>query len=147
MAEALEVLEPHRVIELVKIIANKVQKPDVIIGLSTGGFIVAAMLAKRLAVSSRNLIGLPVRKDDAGYYHLDNSFVGLKDGGRWRRKKVLVVDDMTNRGLILSAVGKLFQNAGADVTTCALVSYKYGILPTTVGEFCDGPPPEGFWEV
>lgn len=141
---SLPVLYPSRVKHLVDLVANQVEeKPDVIVGMSTGGFIVAAMLAKRLGVLGQNLIGLPVDPD----YNLETSLVGLKDGGRWQGKKVLVVDDMTNRGYLLDNMLKLFQRAGADVKTCVLVANKKGIIPTIVGAYCEGKPPEGFWEV
>ena len=68
--------------DLIERVANAIQSdvfgPDSMLALSTGGFPVAAALAKRLGISGRHVIGLPAYKDETGDYHLDESLVQLR---------------------------------------------------------------------
>src|SRR5947209_3714348 len=72
-------------------------QPDTLLALSTGGFPVAAAIAKRLGIRSRNVVGIPVYKDETGDYHLDDQLVVLGDCSD---RKVLVVDEASKRGLL-----------------------------------------------
>jgi hypoxanthine phosphoribosyltransferase len=68
--------------ELIEILLKKIQSdknfhPDTIIALSTGGFPVAAAVAKRLGIKSRNVVGIPVYKDQTGDYHVDETLERL----------------------------------------------------------------------
>jgi hypothetical protein len=53
-------------------------QPNTILALSTGGFPVAAALAKRLTISSRQVFGVPAYKDKVGDYHLDDHVLQLQ---------------------------------------------------------------------
>lgn len=80
---------------LLNVVVSKIRKdttfrPDTILALSTGGFPVAAALAKRLGIRSRDVIGLPVYKDEAEDYHLDDRLVTLGD---CTGRQILVVDE------------------------------------------------------
>src|SRR2546423_13670754 len=82
---------------LKKIQADETFQPDTILALSTGGFPIAAAIAKRLAIRSRNVVGLPVYKDETGDYHLDDQLVSL---GNCTNRQVLVIDEASRRGLL-----------------------------------------------
>lgn len=120
--------------------------PDIMVCLSTGGFVVGAVLAKRLGMESTQLIGLPAlsaRNGEPG--RLDTTWVGLK--GRWEGVNVLVVDDAVDGGTLMEAVTGQFKLAGAHARGCVLVANSKGIRPDVTAALCDGPPPPGWWEV
>ena len=88
--------------ELLEILVKKIRsddtfQPDTILALSTGGFPLAAAIAKRLDIRSRNVVGIPVYKDDTGDYHLDDQLVSLGDCSN---RQVLVIDEASKRGLL-----------------------------------------------
>ena len=118
-------------------------QPDTILALSTGGFPVAAALAKRLAINSRNVVGLPAYKDEIGDYQLDDRIVQLQNCAALR---VLVVDDASNRGLLTRKAVQAVEMHGGTAKSCVLVAWKDGIQPDFVGRTCDGKPPKFFWE-
>lgn len=133
---------------LLSIVVSKIQadskfRPDTLLALSTGGFPVAAALAKRLGVRSRDTLGLPVYKDSAGDYHLDNRFVRL---GRFVGRQVLVVDEASNRGLLTKKVVRAVMDRGGIAKSCVLIASRAGIQPDYVAETCIGNPPKFYWE-
>jgi hypoxanthine phosphoribosyltransferase len=126
-----------------KIQADETFDPDTILALSTGGFPVAAALAKRLGIRSRNVLGLPIYKDEDVDYHLDDRIVNL---GSCAGRQVLVVDEASNRGqLTRKAVEAVVQRSGI-AKSCALIAWDGGIQPDYVAETCAGKPPKFYWE-
>jgi hypoxanthine phosphoribosyltransferase len=127
--------------------ADKTFAPDTILALSTGGFPVAAALAKRLGISSRNVVGLPVYKNKDKDYHLDDRIVSL---GSCAGRQVLVVDEASNRGQLtrkaVDAVVGLGGIAKSCVKSCVLIAWEGGIQPDFVAETCAGRPPKFYWE-
>ena len=106
--------------QLVNEVYKKIQasnwEPDVIVGLSRGGFIPATMLAYKLQVAT--LVGLDVIKDDSGK-RARGSVVSLGDV---QGKKVLVVDDSTISGRLLRIVPEEVSTRGGEPRSCALIS-------------------------
>lgn len=117
---------------------------DLVIGLSTGGLVAAAYVAKRLGIGSRNVIGLAVAKDHR-VYKIDESYVFLGDMGNL---KILLVDEASNSGnLLRSARTDLYERGAAKVTTAVMVASTLGgDLPDLYAATCPGEPPEFFWE-
>ncbi|HKX73154.1 MAG TPA: phosphoribosyltransferase [Candidatus Saccharimonadales bacterium] len=117
--------------------------PDTILALSTGGFPVAAALAKRLGIASRNVVGLPVYKDEHNDYHLDDRIVSLGDcAGR----QILVVDEASNRGLLTGKAVDAVIERGGIAKSCVLIAWEGGVQPDFVAETCSGKPPKFYWE-
>ncbi len=105
---------------LVSQIVQQIQKgswrPDVIIGMSRGGFIPATMIAQKLGVKS--LVGLDVAKDSNGVRSL-GKLVRLND---LSQQNVLIVDDSIITGRLLSLAAGAVRAKGGDPRTCALIS-------------------------
>jgi hypoxanthine phosphoribosyltransferase len=123
--------------------ADDAFQPDTILALSTGGFPVAAALAKRLGIKSRNVVGIPVYKDETGDYHLDDQLVSLGDCSN---RQVLVIDEASKRGLLTGKAVDVVQDHGGIAKSCVLISWKEGIQPDFVAETCTGEPPDFYWE-
>ena len=117
--------------------------PNTILALSTGGFPVAAALAKLLGIRSRDVVGLPVYKDDDEDYHLDENLVSLRSCvGR----QVLVVDEASHRGLLTRKAVDAVTKLGGIAKSCVLIAWEGGIQPDFVAETCPGKPPKFYWE-
>ena len=134
--------------ELLNVVLEKIQvdesfQPDTILALSTGGFPVAAALAKRLGIKSRNVVGIPVYKDETGDYHLDDQLVSLKDCSD---RQVLVVDEASKRGLLTRKAVTTVEDKGGTAKSCVLIAWKDGVQPDYVAETCIGEPPDFYWE-
>ena len=123
---------------------DKTFKPDTILALSTGGFPVAAALAKKLGVKSRNVIGMPVYKDESGDYHLDDQLITLGD---CTNRQVLIVDEASKRGILTQKAVTIIENHGGKAKSCVLIAWKEGIQPDYIADTCLGNPPDFFWEV
>jgi hypoxanthine phosphoribosyltransferase len=133
---------------LLSIVLDKIQadekfRPDTILALSTGGFPVAAALAKQLGIRSRDVVGLPVYKDEAEDYHLDDRIVSL---GSCAGRQVLVVDEASNRGLLTGKAVEAVAERGGIAKSCVLIAHEGGIQPDFVAETCSGKPPKFYWE-
>ncbi len=122
---AAESVEWNEVKDLVGQIASKIidsgWRPDLIVALSRGGFIPAAMIALKLEV--KNLVGLDVNKDEDGKRSLSH-FAHLGD---LSGQRVLCVDDSIITGRLLGLTAAAVQAKGGDPRTCALISE--GICP------------------
>lgn len=134
--------------KLVENVIKKIQaddkfRPDAILALSTGGFPVAAAIAKRLGVRSRNVVGIPVYKDHTGEYHVDDQLVCLRNCSN---RHVLVVDDASKRGLLTRKAVRAVEERGGVAKSCVLIAWKEGIQPDYVAETCADEPPEFYWE-
>lgn len=134
--------------ELLNLVIKKIQtdkefQPDTILALSIGGFPVAAALAKRLGIKSRNVVGIPVYKDETGDYHLDDTLVSLGDCSN---RQVLVVDEASKRGILTQKAVTAVENRGGQAKSCVLIAWKDGIHPDYVAETCVGEPPDFYWE-
>jgi hypoxanthine phosphoribosyltransferase len=133
---------------LLDIVIGKIQSdeafdPDTILALSTGGFPVAAALAKRLGIRSRDVVGLPVYKDEDEDYHLDDRIVTL---GSCAGRQVLVVDEASNRGQLTRKAVAAVVERGSIAKSCVLIAWEGGIQPDFVAETCAGKPPKFYWE-
>ena len=129
--------------KLVQQIQKSEFKPDTIVALSTGGFPIAAALAKQLGISGRSVIGIPTYKDENGDYHIDQSLIQLKD---FTGHRVLVVDEASKRGLLMQKAVKSIKNLGSDTKGCALLAWSEGIQPDFVVEACGQDVPDFYWE-
>ena len=134
--------------KLLKIVLQKIQSdkafhPDTILALSTGGFPVAAAIAKLLGIKSRNVIGIPVYKDETGDYHLDEQLVCLKDCSE---RQVLVVDEASKRGLLTRKAVTAVEEHGGKAKSCVLIAWEKGIQPDYIAQTCEGEPPDFYWE-
>lgn len=118
-------------------------KPDTILALSTGGFPVAAALAKQLQIKSRDVIGLPVYKDDSGDYHLEERLVRLLD---CTGRRVLVVDEASKRGLLTKKAVETVEQRGGMAKSCVLMAWSEGIQPDFVATSCGEDVPDFYWE-
>ncbi len=117
--------------------------PNAILALSTGGFPVAAALAKRLDISSRHVVGVAAYKDETGDYHLDDTLVQLQ---KCKSRTFLVVDDASNRGLLTKKAVQAIEELGGRARSCVLIAWEGGEQPDYVGTTCPGEPPKFFWE-
>lgn len=126
-----------------KIQADKEFKPDTILALSTGGFPVAAALAKRLGIRSCDVVGLPVYKDEAEDYHLDDRIVSL---GSCAGRQVLVLDEASRFGKLTRKGVDAVVERGGIAKSCVLIAWEGGIQPDFVAETCAGKPPKFYWE-
>lgn len=127
-----------------KIQADDSFHPDTIVALSTGGFPVAAATAKRLGIKSRNVVGIPVYKDETGDYHLDEQLVSLGD---YSNRQVLVIDEASKRGFLTRKAVTAIEDRGGKAKSCVLIAWKKGLQPDFVAETCTGEPPDFYWEV
>jgi hypoxanthine phosphoribosyltransferase len=119
-------------------------RPDTILALSTGGFPVAAALAKRFGIKSRHVVGLPVYHDDHTEYELDSSFVELKNcSGR----VVLVVDEASNTGRLTAHAVAAVRERGGVAKSCVLLARADGLRADYYAETCPGKPPKFYWEL
>ena len=126
-----------------KIQADETFSPDTILALSTGGFPVAAALAKRLDIRSQDVVGLPVHKDEHGDYHLDDRIVTL---GSCAGRQVLAVDESSYRGLLTAKASATVEEHGGVGKSSVLIAWEGGIQPDFVAENCPGKPPQFYWE-
>lgn len=140
---SLEKYKELLAIVLEKIRADETFDPDTILALSTGGFPVAAAIAKRLGIKSRDVVGIPVYKDKTGDYHLDDTLVRLRDCSN---RQVLVIDEASKRGILTQKAVTAIENLGGKAKSCVLIAWKEGIQPDFVAETCTGEPPDFFWE-
>lgn len=131
------------VIILEKIHADKSFHPDTIIALSTGGFPVAATIAKQLGIKSRDVVGIPVFKDETGDYYLEHTLVRLGDCSN---RQVLVIDEASKRGILTQKAVLTVEKMGGKAKSCVLIAWEKGIQPDFVAETCIGEPPDFFWE-
>lgn len=152
MSEAVQAesdaVTPAKFMDLVDVVAGQIGadegfQPNTILALSTGGFMLAAPLAKRLGIRSRDVVGLPVYKDGAEDYHLDDRIVSL---GSCAGRQVLVVDEASNRGLLTGKAVAAVVERGGVAKSCVLIAWQGGVQPDFVGETCEGKPPKFFWE-
>jgi hypoxanthine phosphoribosyltransferase len=116
---------------------------DTIVALSTGGFPIAAALAKRLNIESRNVIGLPAHKDENGNYSLDGRLIKIGD---FTGRNVLVVDEASKRGLLMQKAVQAIKDAGGATKSCALMAWSEGLQPDFVAEVCGENVPDFYWE-
>jgi hypoxanthine phosphoribosyltransferase len=128
---------------IVQLRAEESFKPDTILALSTGGFPFAAALAKKIGISSQHVIGLPVYKDADGSYCLDSRLVSLGD---CTGRQILIVDEASNRGILMKDAVSTVVSHGGTAMSCVLVACENGILPDFVAETCVGKPPKFYWE-
>jgi len=117
--------------------------PDTIIALSTGGFPVAAALAKRLGIKSRHVVGLPVYHDEHTEYELDENFVRLGD---CTGRQILVVDEASNSGRLAAHTVEAVQTLGGTAKSCVLIAHTDGLRADYYAETCAGKPPKFYWE-
>lgn len=134
--------------DLLDVVIKKIQidkefQPDTILALSTGGFPVAASISKRLGIKSRNVVGIPVYKDDTGDYHLDDQLVILGDCSN---RQILVIDEASKRGLLTRKAVTAVEDKGGRAKSCVLIAWKGGVQPDYVAETCAGEPPNFYWE-
>ncbi len=122
-----------------KILADETFKPDVILGLSSGGYVVAVVLSKILGVTSEDLIGMSVTEE----YELDETYVRLHD---CENTRYLVVDDASNRGKLTAAVVRTIEERGGTARSCVLIARADGLLPHFFAKLWPGRPPKFFWE-
>lgn len=133
---------------LIKVLVGKIVNdtkfsPDSIIALSTGGFPVAASLAKRLGIQSQNVAGLPIMGGRPGKYSLAVNFVKTVDcSGR----EVLVVDEASYSGILIRNAVQNVIELGGIARSCVLVASMGGLQPDYVADFCIGKPPKFYWE-
>lgn len=148
MQQTKEIVTFDKYKNLLNIVVKKIQtdkefQPDTILALSTGGFPVAAAIAKRLSIKSRNVVGIPVYKDETGDYHLDNKLVSLNDCSN---RQILVVDEASKRGLLTRKAVTAVEDKGGTAKSCVLIAWKDGVQPDYVAETCAGEPPDFYWE-
>ncbi len=140
---SLEKYKKLLAIILEKIHADKAFDPDTIVALSTGGFPVAAAIAKRLGIKSRDVVGIPVYKDETGDYYLDDTLVSLGDCSN---RNVLIIDEASKRGILTQKAVTAVDGRGGKAKSCVLIAWEEGIQPDYVAETCPGEPPDFFWE-
>jgi len=143
-----EVVTLEKYQELLDVVMKNIQadesfRPDTILALSTGGFPVAAAVAKRLGIKSRNVVGIPVFKDETGDYHLDEQLVILGDCSN---RQVLIIDEASKRGLLTRKAVTAVEDKGGIAKSCVLIAWEKGIQPDYVAETCAGEPPDFYWE-
>ena len=116
--------------EMLNKIAERVKesgfKPDVILGVSKGGIIPAAILSDRLGVDS-DIIGVRYYKSIGRVMRrpeiLRHVSIGL------RGKRVLVIDDVADTGHSLQLVVRYVRKRGAEkVMTCTLHYKPWAII-------------------
>ncbi len=90
-------------------------QPHVIVGLSRGGLIPAALLSYKLGVA--NVISIPVRRDASG-----NRTPIFSDLSNLKDKRVLVVDDTAISGTLIKAAVELVAPFAGQVRSCALAT-------------------------
>ena len=144
-----EIVTLDRFNDLLEILIKKIQAsehfvPDTIVALSTGGFPVAAALAKRLGINSRSVVGLPIFKSEDGNYYLDEQLVTLGD---CTGRQVLVVDESSNRGLLTRMMTEVVVSNGGVAKSCVLIAWEGGVQPDFVAEQSKGKPPKFYWEL
>lgn len=140
-------VSPQEFLDLVDDLARRLKDHefDVILGLATGGFPVAAALAKRLDVEY--VFGLPTMFSDDGDGSQEVAW-HLAPLPAWflRGKKVLVVDDSTKSGkMLFKSISDLHHMGATGAHTLALIASPDGILPTHYGLLVEGDV-EFFWE-
>ncbi len=143
-----EIVTLEKFNQLLTIVLKQIAKddtlhPDALLALSTGGFPVAAAIAKRIGIKSRHVIGIPVYKDVTGDYHLDDTLVSLGD---CTKRQVLVLDEAIKRGLLTRKAVAAVKEHGGQAKSCVLIAWKDGIQPDYVAETCRDEPPDFFWE-
>lgn len=148
MQDTNYVVSPDECNEYVEKVAGLIKNdsgfvPDTILALSTGGFPIAAFLAKRLNIVSRNVVGLPVYKDEQEDHHLDDALVTL---GNCEGRKVLVVDEASHRGLLTRKAVDAVTERGGRAKSCVLIAWEGGIQPDFVAITCKDKPPKFYWE-
>jgi len=99
--------------------------------------------AKQLGIRSRDVVGLPVYKDEAEDYHLDDRIVRL---GSCVGRQVLIVDEASNRGLLTRKAVDAVVELGGVAKSCVLIAREGGVQPDFVAETCAGKPPKFYWE-
>ena len=129
--------------EVVGLVKNSDFEPDTILALSTGGLPIGAAVAKQLKINGRNVIGLPIYKDKAGDYHLDESLVQLLD---FTGRRVLVVDEASKRGLLAKKVIETVEQHGGTAKSCVLMAWSEGFQPDFVAAACGEDVPDFYWE-
>lgn len=141
-----DVVTPERFLQLVNVVATQIQddgyNPDMILALASGGFVPAAALAKRLPTVT-TLEGISVKKDGQGNYHPETGLVRLS---LFAGRRVLVVDEASDRGILTQQVVKLVSSHGGLALSCVLIARESGIQPDFVGGACRRKPPRFFWE-
>jgi orotate phosphoribosyltransferase-like protein len=144
----MEIISIEKFNSLLKILIKKIQSdenfhPDTIIALSTGGFPVAAAIAKRIGIKSRDVVGIPIYKDETGDYHLDKGLVNLQN---CKGRQVLIIDDASRRGLLTQKAVKAIEENGGKAKSCVLIAWEKGIQPDYIAETFEEEPPDFFWE-
>lgn len=135
-------------LELAGVLAQQIKEKnldfELIIGLSTGGLVAAAMVAKRLeGVDSSKVIGLSVHKHDRVYL-IDDRYVDVRNV---EGASILLIDDASNFGDLLNGGAMdLWERGAAQVVTAALVANVRGFMPDLFASTCVGEPPDFFWE-
>jgi adenine/guanine phosphoribosyltransferase-like PRPP-binding protein len=141
-------VSPHRFDELVDRVVSFIRNddtfhPNAVLALSTGGFPVAAAIAKRLHITSRHVVGMPAYRDDNGDYHLDDQILKLQG---CKGLTFIVVDDASNRGILTRKAVESVEQQGGVARSCVLVAREGALLPDYVAETCTDKPPKFFWE-
>ncbi len=130
----------HKVVALVK---SSDFKPNTILALSTGGFPVAAAIAKQLGIGGRNVIGLPTYKDEAGDYHIDEEIVHLGD---CTGRHILVIDEASKSGRLIKKAVDSVEEHGGTAKSCVLMAWSDGLQPDFVVTSCGEDVPDFYWE-
>jgi orotate phosphoribosyltransferase-like protein len=144
----MEIISLEKFNSLLKILIKKIQSdenfhPDAVIALSTGGFPVAAAIAKQIGIKSCDVVGIPIYKDETGDYYLDDKLVSLRD---CKGRQVLIIDDASRRGLLTKKAVKAVEENGGKAKSCVLIAWKDGIQPDYVAETSEDDPPVFYWE-
>ncbi len=139
-------ISPRKFERLLKVLIAKIEaddtfKPNAILCLSTGGFMLAPALAKHFGI--RHVGGISVYKDADGNYHLEYTLLSLN---RCDGLRVLILDDSSKRGLLAKMAVEVVVEHGGEGRSGVLIAWKDGIQPDYVAKTCAGDPADGFWE-
>lgn len=107
-------------------LADVASGADLVAGIESRGFLVAAAVASRLgtgvlAIRKGGKLPPPVRTEE---YDLEYGSATLEipaDGIELRGRSVLIIDDVLATGGTLAAAARLLEHAGANVTGAAVV--------------------------
>jgi hypoxanthine phosphoribosyltransferase len=104
--------------KLAVLIKDSGEMPEVLIGLSYGGYVTAVYLGKLLGLRSDRVIGLPAGKNDDGTYYVGD----LVTLGDLAGALAFVVDDSCNRGELLELAAGRVRDAGGEPRTCVVIA-------------------------
>jgi hypoxanthine phosphoribosyltransferase len=106
---------------LVEMVRMNDFRPDIIVGISRGGLIPAAVLSDRLGVDC-DAVRLRFYKSVQNTEETPNIIQHVSSD--LRRKKVLIVDDVADTGHSLQTIKRYVQEKGADDIMVCTLHYK-----------------------